>query len=502
MVRGQVLAPALLAALLGACLAFLSLYPLPGWGPDFGSAFTGHHVLGRSPGEVWRDIGQGDAHPPLYYLLAWAWLRGKTSHGLDGLLLLAREERTLSLIFQLLLGATLAAGGYLLGKGPGAMAALGLALASRVWPEGPDFRMYPLAAAWVTLAAVAYLRNRPFAGSLFGALALYTHYLSGLLLLPYALFALSRSWRGQGARSLLALAPYGLFLPWVPWLLGQIGAGRSLPWMRPEPEAVFGFALNAWPGPVLLLAATGLLPLALRRRVPLALLLALAALYTWYLVSLGINVVMGSRYLLPFVPLVALGLAEAAGTLSQEGFRRLALLLGVVFLLAGFAYSRYGRPAEPVEDYWKYGYLSLVLVREGKVEAVYLQDGRYRFLLPQALREEGLPPERLYIGSLPQSPNPSLLVRYKGTPPLLDPYTPALQRWAEEVAPPRRIYEDRRGEVWFLPGTRGGRGHPDPYHSSWSSKEGATRRGLRSLSPATEKRQVNSRTSLPRRTFR
>jgi hypothetical protein len=453
----RVFAPVLPAALLGVCLAFLSLYPLPGWGPDFDNAFTGHHVLGRSPGEVWRGIGQGDAHPPLYYLLAWAWLREKAFQGLDGLLLLAHEARTLSLIFQLLLGAALAAGGYLLGRWPGAMAALGLALASRVWPEGPDLRMYPLAAAWTALAAVAYLRDRPFAGSLFGTLALYTHYLSGLLLLPYALFALSRSWRGQGARSLLALAPYGLFLPWAPWLLGQIRGGHSLSWLRPEPEAVFGFALNAWPGPVLLLAAVGLLPLALRRRLPLALPLALAALYTWYLASLGINVVMGGRYLFPFVPLVALGLAEAVGTLSREGFRRLALLLGATLLLVGFAYGRYGRPTEPVEDYWKCGYLSLTLVRKHGVEAVYLQEGRYRLLLPQALREEGLPPERLYIGGLPQSPNPSLLVRYKGTSPLLDPYTPALQRWAEEVAPPRRIYEDGRGEVWFLPGPRGGR---------------------------------------------
>jgi len=453
--------PALFAALLGACLAFLSLYPLPGWGPDFDQVFTGYHVLGRSPGEVWRGIGRGDAHPPLYYLLVWAWLREKAFQGLDGLLLLAYEERLLSLIFQLWLGAALAAGGYLLGRWPGAMAALGLALAFEVWPKGPDLRMYPLAAAWTTLAAVAYLRDRPFAGSLFGTLALYTHYLSGLLLLPYALFALARSWRGQGARSLLALAPYGLFLPWVPWLLGQIRAGYSLPWLRPEPEAVFGLALGAWPGPVLLLAAVGPLPLALRRRLPLALPLALAALYTWYLVSLGINVVMGGRYLFPFVPLVALGLAEAVGALSREGFGRLALLLGAVFLLAGFAYSRYGRPAEPVEDYWKYGYLSLVLLREQKVEAVYLQDGHHRLLLPQALREEGLPPERLFIGSLPQSPSPSLLVRYKGTPPLLDPYTPALQRWAEEVAPPRRVYEDGRGEVWFLPGPRGGRGHPE-----------------------------------------
>jgi hypothetical protein len=457
----RVLTPALLAALLGACLAFLSLYPLPGWGPDFDNAFTGYYVLGKSPGEVWRSIGQSDAHPPLYYLLAWAWLREKTFQGLDGLLLLAHEERKLSLIFQLLLGAALAGGGYLLGRWPGAMAALGLALASEVWPKGPDLRMYPLAAAWATLAAVAYLRDRPFAGSLFGTLALYTHYLSGLLLLPYALFALSRSWRGQGARSLLALAPYGLFLPWVPWLLRQISSGHSFSWLRPEPEAVFDYALNAWPGPVLLLAAVGLLPLALRRRLPLAVPLALAALYTWYLVSLGINVVMGGRYLLPFVPLVALGLAEAVGALGREGFRRLALLLGATFLLAGFAYSRYGRLAEPVENYWKYGYLSLVLVREQKVEAVYLQEGRYQLLLPQALREEGLPPERLYIGSLPQSPNPSLLVRYKGTPPLLDPHTPTLQRWAEEVAPPRRIYEDGWGEVWFLPGPRGGRGHPE-----------------------------------------
>ncbi len=108
--------PVLPAALLGACLTFLSLYPIPDWGPDFGNAFTGHHVLGRSPGEVWRSIGQSDAHPPLYYLLAWAWPRGKTFQGLDGLLLLAREARTLSLIFQLLLGAALVAGGYVLGR--------------------------------------------------------------------------------------------------------------------------------------------------------------------------------------------------------------------------------------------------------------------------------------------------------------------------------------------------------------------------------------------------
>jgi len=231
--------------------------------------------------------------------------------------------------------------------------------------------------------------------------------------------------------------------------------------MRPEPEAVFDYALNAWPGPILLLAAAGLLPLALRKRFPLALLLALAALYTWYLVSLGINVVMGSRYLLPFVPLVALGLAEVMGTLSREGFRRLALLLGATFLLAGLVYSHYQKPAEPVEDYWKYGYLSLTLVRKQKVEAVYLEDGRYQFLLPQALREEGLSPEHLYIGSLPQSPNSSLLVRYKETPSILDPSKLTLQRWAEEVAPPRRIYEDRRGEVWFLPEPRGKKGHPE-----------------------------------------
>jgi hypothetical protein len=454
-------APTFLAALLGACLTFLSLYPLADWGPEFDNVFTGYYVLGKNPGEVWRGIGQNDAHPPLYYLLAWAWLRGRTFHGLDGLLLLAREERTLSLIFQLLLGAALAGGGYLLGRWPGAMAALGLALASGVWPEGPNLRMYPLAAAWAAPAAVAYLTDRPFAGSLFGTLALYTHYLSGLLLLPYALFALSRSWRKRSAFSLLTLAPYGLFLPWVPWLLRQISSGRSFSWLRPEPEAVFGFALNAWPGPILPLTTAGLLPLPLRRRLPFALLLALAALYTWYLASLGINVVMGGRYLFPFVPLVALGLAELVGTLSQEGFRRLALLLGATFLLAGFVYSRYGRPAEPVEDYWKYGYLSFVLAREQKVEAIYLQEGRYQLLLPQALREEGLPPERLYIGSLPQSPNPSLLVRYKGTPLLLDPYTLTLQKWAEEVAPPRRIYEDGRGEVWFLPGPRGGKEHPE-----------------------------------------
>jgi hypothetical protein len=60
---------------------------------------------------------------------------------------------------------------------------------------------------------------------------------------------------------------------------------------------------------------------------------------------------MGSRHLFPFVPLVALGLAEAVGTLNRESFRRLALFLKVVFLFAGFAHSRYGGPAEPVEGH-------------------------------------------------------------------------------------------------------------------------------------------------------
>lgn len=453
--------PALLVPLLGACLTLLSLYPLADWGPDFDMAFTGHHVLGKSPGEVWQGIGRDDAHPPLYYLLAWAWLEGKTFPGLDGLLLLAHEERALSLIFQLLLGAALAGGGYLLGKEPGAMTALGFALASRVWPEGPDLRMYPLASAWTVLAATAYLRARPLVGSVFGTLALYTHYLSALLLLPYASLALIRSWRKRGLPGLLAFAPYGLFLPWMPWLLQQISSGRSHPWLRPEPEAVFSLALAAWPGPMLLLAATGLLPLLLKKRFPLALLLALAALYTWYLVSLGINVVMGGRYLFPLVPLVALGLAEAMGELSREGLRRLTLFLGAMLLLAGFAYSRYQRPAEPVEDYWKYGYLSLVLIQKHKVQAVYLQSGRYRLLLVKALKDEGVPSEYLFVEGVPYRSDPSLLVRYKGAPPLLNVGTFVLQKWGTEIARPRRIYEDGRGEVWFLPGPSKERGHSE-----------------------------------------
>jgi len=220
---------------------------------------------------------------------------------------------------------------------------------------------------------------------------------------------------------------------------------------------------------MLLLAAAGLLPLVLRKRLPLALLLALAALYTWYLVSLGINVVMGGRYLFPFVPLAALGLAEAMGALRREGFARLAPLLGATLLLAGFAYSRYQRPAEPVEDYWKCGYLSLVLVQEHRVEAVYLQNGRYSFLLFQALKEEGLPPERIFMESLPQGSDPSLLVRYKQVPPLLDAGVLVLQKWATEVARPRRVYGDGRDEAWSLPGPRSKeRGRPEALPGSSS----------------------------------
>ncbi len=157
---------------------------------------------------------------------------------------------------------------------------------------------------------------------------------------------------------------------------------------------------------------------------------------------------------------MALGLAEAMGALSREGFGRLAPLLGVALLLAGFAYSRYQRPAEPAEDYWKYGYLSLVLLQKHKAEAVYLQSRRYEFLLVKALEDEGLPPERIFMEGVPYRSDPSLLVRYKRVPPLLDVGTFVLQKWTTEVARPRRIYEDGRGEVWFLPGPSKERGRP------------------------------------------
>ena len=180
-------------------------------------------------------------------------------------------------------------------------------------PWAFSLRMYPLAAALVTLGAWAYLRGRAFAGSLFGLLALYTHYFSGYALVPFALHRLLRNTKERGFRALLPFAPYLLYLPWLPWILHQIRTGRSRPELRPSPEDLFLYFWEKWPsGVVALFLLLGVVAAWRAPRVRLLLVLALAGPYIWYFTSLFLNTVL-VRYNFVFVgPLVLAGTAGLA----------------------------------------------------------------------------------------------------------------------------------------------------------------------------------------------
>lgn len=335
--------------LAGAALGLLALLPVPWWGWDSDGLVTALWTLnGQSYAEVFRTVGTLDAHPPLYYLLHKAWM---TAWGFGHLTAGVPEAAVplphlLAVLFFALLSGGLALAAHDL-LGPwGAFAALGLLFLFWDTPWAFALRMYPLAAALVTLGAWAYLRGRAFAGSLFGLLALYTHYLSGYALLPFALYRLFQDWRERSWRALFPFAPYLLYLPWLPWLLRQVRAGHSYPELRPPPEDLFAYFWQKWPpGVVALFLLLGLVAAWRAPRVRPLLLLALAGPYVWYLTSLLLNTVL-VRYNFVFVgPLVLAGAAALAWAPKPARWGASLLLLA-----AGLLWAHLTRPYWPAWD--------------------------------------------------------------------------------------------------------------------------------------------------------
>lgn len=335
--------------LAGAALGLLALLPVPWWGWDSDGLVTALWTLnGQSYAEVFRTVGILDAHPPLYYLLYKAWM---TAWGFGHLMAGVPEAAVplphlLAVLFFALLSGGLALAAHDL-LGPwGAFAALGLLFLFWDTPWAFALRMYPLAAALVTLGAWAYLRGRAFAGSLFGLLALYTHYLSGYALLPFALYRLFQDWRERSWRALFPFAPYLLYLPWLPWLLKQVREGHSYPDLRPPPEDLFLYFWQKWPpGVVALFLLLGLVAAWRAPRVRPLLLLALAGPYVWYLTSLFLNTVL-VRYNFIFVgPLVLAGAAALAWAPKPARWGASLLLLA-----AGLLWAHLTRPYWPAWD--------------------------------------------------------------------------------------------------------------------------------------------------------
>ncbi len=217
-----------LAFLLGAGLFLLVALPPSGGAFWFDEVFTANLVTFRtSPQGVLERVEGGDAHPPGFYVLAWAYARvaglwGSAVEGPpEGL-----EER--ARLLPVALGA--------LASGPG------LPPRGRwrpwPWPPGPafleragEFRMYPLLGLFWTLAYLGALRGSPRLAAWAGLGALYTHYLAPFLLLPlYGAMVFRGGWR-----SLPALWPLLLYLPWLPVFLRQLGGGMAMAAARPDP---------------------------------------------------------------------------------------------------------------------------------------------------------------------------------------------------------------------------------------------------------------------------
>ena len=335
--RGVRILPAVASGLLGVVLFLLLALPPSPRGFWFDEVYTANLVTFRlSPGRVVERVAQGDAHPPGFYLLAWAYARatGLWGSALEGPPPFVEERLR---FLPILLGAGAVAA---VGAAGGPVAALALAQAPDWLTRAGEARMYPLLGLLWALAYLGVLRGRPGLAAWAGLGALYTHYLAPFFLLPlYGAMALRWGWR-----SLLSLWPLLLFGPWVPHFLGQLKGGMAMAAARPgavlaleplyrlgSPEA-FGLLLlgvllyGAWRG---------------RRGVGLLLLVPPVAVLLWWGASLLVNTA-SPRYAGAFLPPMALALGLAARELSPLAHRLLLVALGVGYL--GLFLSGEARP--------------------------------------------------------------------------------------------------------------------------------------------------------------
>jgi uncharacterized membrane protein len=201
-------------------------------------ALAGHSV---------PEIVQGAAvsqHPPLYYLVLWAWLlMGRTAYHL----------RYLSAFLGTLgVAAGSWVGRKLLGKRVGLAAGLLLACSpTHIW-YSQEARMYVLLALLVTLSAgLTWQLLRTRRGWLLyaacTALALYTHYFSLFVILAESLYVAvwavrqpksTRRWwavRWLGVQAAVVLA----FSPWLPVAVKQARSHR-MSWVAPVTWAKVG----------------------------------------------------------------------------------------------------------------------------------------------------------------------------------------------------------------------------------------------------------------------
>lgn len=296
----------LVALLLGLVTAFFYGSLIPDDSFWFDEVFTANLTTFRtSPGEVIKRVGEGDAHPPLYYLYAWTCAKAT---GFWGSAVEApppgveRALRSCNLPIVAFTGATF---GFLLPP-PLATLGVGLLLGTNTYAQkAVEARMYPMLGLFLLLAVVGILCSCPWLFGISSLLAIYTHYLALLFLAPLLLYVGTQEYGRRGWKGLLPLSPLLLFLPWLPTLLQQASAGTNA-WLRPAPYLALYTYADIGSHFLVSLLLLGLLLLAVwqERKSPKALaLLAIAAFPVLWTAqaTLGPNTV-SERYFGAFVP--------------------------------------------------------------------------------------------------------------------------------------------------------------------------------------------------------
>lgn len=337
-----------LSFLLGAALLLGVALPLPRGDFWFDEAFTANLTTFRtSPQKVVERVAREDAHPPGFYLLAWAHARAA---GLWGAAAEGPPPEGLEARARLLpaFTAALAAGAAGLAGGP--VAALAAAASEDLLLKAREYRMYPLLGLFWALAYLGALRRNLPLAAWAGLGALYAHYLAPFLLAPLYLFLLLEA--KDRRRALLELWPLLLFLPWLPAFWGQVQGGMSMAAFRPDPvlglEALYRLGRPDAFGLLLLgVVLHGAWRLRGSREGTLILLPFLGVLL-WWGASLLLNTV-SLRYLGAFIPPMAAALGLAAQALSPRTRALLLLALGTAYL--GLLLQGEGRPAPPDEGY-------------------------------------------------------------------------------------------------------------------------------------------------------
>ena len=208
------------------------------WSPIWYDEAFNIRIAHEAPTQILVIAGK-DVHPPLYYFILHYWMHcfGDSVASVRSLGALADIGALLFCLKLLSLVSTSRAS---------CIAALLLALFPFSVGASQEARMYPLLGLWLMAATVVLVcwnemperKRYPLMYVLLMSMAFYTHYFAALCVLTHWLFWLQMQARQKTGISLqgwlkVNVAIVLLFLPWGPFLLGQLAINPDFGWIPP-----------------------------------------------------------------------------------------------------------------------------------------------------------------------------------------------------------------------------------------------------------------------------